>query len=75
MDKEYKVPKSITLDRVVDAWVNRKVALLKLEGTEDRISDSSVINQILRTEMEREATEEDTNHLQRFSKKKLLKQK
>ena len=68
---ENKVPKTITLDPVVNAWVSRKVGIKKLNG--EKSNDSSFINDLLRAEMEKEAAAENGSHLEKFTKTKLLK--
>ena len=74
MDKELKQPKSYSLDPIVVAWVAREAALRKIAG-DDNVSDSGVVNEILRDAMERSAADEDADHLQKMARKYILRRK
>lgn len=77
MDRTLKTPKSYTLDPTVAAWVARKAATLKLENIEEagRISESSLVNDILKAAMEIESGGEDTAHLRKLVRKHILRNK
>jgi hypothetical protein len=51
---ELKTPKTYSLDPAVIAWVTQRAAVLTIKN-ESRISESQVVNDILRAAMEKDA--------------------
>ena len=58
---EIKVTRTYSLDPDLVTWVTRKSSLLTLEADGERISDSKVVNDILRAAMERDAEENEVS--------------
>lgn len=65
--KENKIPKTITLDPTVFAWVSQRAGIMKMNG--EKANDSMVINDILRAAMEKELAEREAEGMKLIAKK------
>lgn len=73
-EPKIKVTRTYSLDPVIIAWVTQKALRLSLESDgQDRISDSKVVNDILRAAMEKENEIEDVSRAAKLTKERLVK--